>query len=88
MKGYKFKHQEKKGKKKPSPTLLRRLTPTLWAWTDPAIVTHGTPIYNDSHVVVVPAYGKVSKLHKIQIRILKNLITDKKVRTVPLNLSY
>lgn len=47
-----------------SPILLRRLTPTLWAWTDPAIVTHGTPIYRDSQVVVVPAYGNVSKLQE------------------------
>jgi hypothetical protein len=46
------------------PTLLRRLTPTLCACTEPAIVTHGTPMYKDSHVVVVPAYGKVSKLQK------------------------
>jgi hypothetical protein len=29
------------------------------------MVTHGTPMYKDSHVVVVPAYGKVSKLHHI-----------------------
>jgi hypothetical protein len=46
------------------PTLLRRLTPTLCACTEPAIVTHGTPMYKDSHVVVVPAYGNVSKLQK------------------------
>jgi len=46
------------------PTLLRRLTPTLCACTEPAIVTHGTPIYKDSQVVVVPAYGNVSKLHE------------------------
>lgn len=44
------------------PTVLRRLTPTLWACTEPPIVTHGTPMYKDSQVVVVPAYGKVSKL--------------------------
>jgi hypothetical protein len=46
------------------PTLLSRLTPTLCAWTEPAIVTHGTPMYKDSHVVVVPAYGNVSKLQR------------------------
>jgi hypothetical protein len=43
--------------------LVRRLTPTLWACTEPAMVTHGTPMYKDSHVVVVPAYGKVSRLY-------------------------
>lgn len=36
----------------------------MCACTEPAIVTQGTPIYKDSHVVVVPAYGKVSKLHR------------------------
>lgn len=46
------------------PTLLRRLTPTLWACTEPAIVIHGTPMNKDSQVVVVPAYGNVSKLQK------------------------
>jgi hypothetical protein len=40
----------------------------LWACTAPAIVMHGTPMYKDSHVVVVPAYGKVSKLHQIHIK--------------------
>ncbi|KAJ6756084.1 hypothetical protein OIU79_028488 [Salix purpurea] len=29
------------------------------------MVTQGTPMYKDSHVVVVPAYGKVSKLYHI-----------------------
>jgi hypothetical protein len=48
--------------KKNIPILERRLTPTLWACTEPAMVTHGTPMYRDSHVVVVPAYGKVSRL--------------------------
>lgn len=37
------------------PTVLRRLTPTLCACTEPPIVTQGTPMYSDSHVVVVPA---------------------------------
>ena len=46
------------------PTFVSRLTPTLWAWTEPAIVTHGTPMKRDSHVVVVPAYGNVSRLQK------------------------
>lgn len=50
------------------PTLLRRLTPTLCACTEPDIVTHGTPMYKDSHVVVVPAYGNVSKLQKNSLR--------------------
>lgn len=46
---------EKETKMSFLPTLLRRLTPTLCACTEPAIVTHGTPMYKDSHVVVVPA---------------------------------
>ena len=56
------------------PTLLRRLTPTLCACTDPAIVTHGTPIYKDSHVVVVPAYGNVSKLHETRHKSLRRAL--------------
>lgn len=58
------------------PTFLRRLTPTLCACTEPAIVTHGTPIYKDSQVVVVPAYGNVSKLHETRHKSLYNVSQD------------
>lgn len=63
------KHQisTRKAEKGIIPMLERRLTPTLWACTEPAMVTHGTPMYKDSHVVVVPAYGKVSKLYHKKI---------------------
>lgn len=39
---------------------------TLWACNEPVIVTHGTPMYNDSQVVDVPAYENVCKLQKQQ----------------------
>lgn len=61
------------------PTFVRMLTPTLWACTEPAIVTHGTPMYRDSKVVVVPAYGNVSKLQK------QNKIKQKQCSTKIIN---
>lgn len=62
------------------------LTPTLWACTEPAIVTHGTPIYKDSHVVVVPAYGNVSKLQrKIENKLTSGQESDRRGKNITSN---
>lgn len=66
----------------PSPNCVSSETPTLLACTRPAIVTQGTPMYRDSQVVVVPAYGNVSRLHRTTQKKMQGRIRGR-VTTAP-----